>query len=77
MFMFQILQFSHFYSNYVVLRLKNYSYTFLLLHVDCENGCLSLFAGLLNNKMEMNLVFNGNSEKNSLEKNFVFKGTII
>lgn len=60
-----------------MLHLKNYFHTFLLFYVDCENGCLYLFAGLLNNKMQMNLAFNGHSEQNSSENNFIFKSDMI
>lgn len=49
----------------------------LLLCLDCENGCLSPFADLLNNKMQMNLALNRNSGQNFSEKNFIFKGAIV
>lgn len=60
-----------------LLHLKNYFHTFLLFYVDCENGCLYLFAGLLNNKMQMNLAFYGHSGQNSSKNNFIFKSDMI
>lgn len=55
----------------------------LLLCVDSENGCLSPFTGILNDKMQTNLAFNRNSRQNSSENFFsqkekkIFKGAII
>ena len=38
----------------------------LLAKIKCsKNAGLYLFAGLLNNKVQMNLAFNGHSEQNS------------
>ena len=54
-----------------MLHLNNYFYTSLLLYVEFENGCLSLFLGLLNNKMKINIAFNKNSAQNLSEKNFI------